>query len=216
MFTGLIEETGMVKSLMPGRNSVAIQISASKMLKDLHVGYSISVNGVCLTVIRFSGDAFTVDVMAETMRHTNLGDLLVGAAVNLERALKLGDRLGGHFVSGHVDGTGLIKDFRREDIATIIIIEAEKSILKYIILKGSVAIDGISLTVAGITENSFTVGIIPHTSSETTLLKKHQGEKVNIECDMIGKYVENFIVKVKGEKTESKIDEAFLKENGFL
>ena len=216
MFTGLIEETGIVKSVRRGRESATIYISANKVIAGLKVGDSISTNGVCLTATSFSGDTFVVDVMSETMRSTNLGDLTSGSLVNLERALKLGDRLGGHMVSGHIDGTGNIKRIRKDNIAMIVTIEAEVAVLRYIIHKGSVAVDGISLTAAGVDENSFTVGIIPHTSGETTLLKKQPGERVNIECDLIGKYVEKLIYKNEQKTEKSKIDETFLKEHGFL
>ncbi len=216
MFTGLIEETGIVKSVRRGRESAVIYISAKIVLEGLKVGDSISTNGVCFSVTSFSSDTFTVDVMAETMRSTNLGDITSGTILNLERALKLSGRLGGHLVSGHIDGTGVIRDFRREDIATMVTIEAEISVLKYIIHKGSVAIDGISLTVVDVNESSFTVGIIPHTSGESILLKRRLGEKVNIECDMIGKYVEKFTLNREMNTKKLKIDEAFLKENGFF
>ena len=216
MFTGLIEEIGVVKSVTQGRKSAVIYVSAKKVLDGLKVGDSISANGVCLTVTSFSGDTFAVDAMAETMRSTNLVDISSGTNLNLERALKLGDRLGGHLVSGHIDGTGVIRDFRKEDIATMVMIEVETSVLKYIIRKGSVAIDGISLTVVDVNESSFTVGVIPHTSGVTTLLKRQQGDKVNIECDMIGKYVEKFTLNREINTKKSKIDEAFLKENGFF
>ncbi len=216
MFTGLIEEIGVVKSVTQGRKSAVIYVSAKKVLDGLKVGDSISANGVCLTVTSFSGDTFAVDAMAETMRSTNLVDISSGTNLNLERALKLGDRLGGHLVSGHIDGIGVVRDFRKEDIATMVTIEAETSVLKYIIHKGSVAIDGISLTVVDVNESSFTVGIIPHTSGVTTLLKRQQGDKVNIECDMIGKYVEKFTLNREINTKKSKIDEAFLKENGFF
>jgi riboflavin synthase len=216
MFTGLIEEIGVVKSVTQGRNSAVIYVSAKKVLDGLKEGDSISANGVCLTVTCFSGDTFAVDVMSETMRSTNLGDISSGTNLNLERALKLGDRLGGHLVSGHIDGTAVIVGFRKEDIATMVMIKAETSVLKYIIHKGSVAIDGISLTVVDVNENSFTVGIIPHTSGVTTLLKRQQGDKVNIECDMIGKYVEKFTLNREMNIKKSKIDEAFLKENCFF
>ncbi len=216
MFTGLIEEIGVVKSVTQGRKSAVIYVSAKKVLDGLKVGDSISANGVCLTVTYFSDDTFAVDVMSETMRSTNLVDISSGTNLNLERALKLGDRLGGHLVSGHIDGTGVIRDFRKEDIATMVMIEVETSVLKYIIRKGSVAIDGISLTVVDVNESSFTVGVIPHTSGVTTLLKRQQGDKVNIECDMIGKYVEKFTLNREMNTKKSKIDEAFLKENGFF
>jgi riboflavin synthase len=216
MFTGLTEEKGVVKSVRQGKKSAEITVSAKKVFDDLKTGDSVAVNGVCLTVTSLSGDSFTVDVMAETMRSTNLADITSGSQVNLERALRVGDRLGGHLVSGHIDGTGIVKGFRQEDIATMVTINAEPAVLRYIIHKGSVAVDGISLTVAGVTGDSFTVGIIPHTSGETTLLQKNPGEKVNIECDMIGKYVEKFFLNKEEDVNKSKIDLQFLESNGFL
>jgi riboflavin synthase len=216
MFTGLIEEKGIIKSVGQGRSSAEISVSAKKVFDDLKTGDSISVNGVCLTVTSLTDRLFTVDVMAETMRRTNLADLSPGSQVNLERALRIGDRLGGHIVSGHIDGTGIIENFKREDIATVVTIIAEPKVLRYIVSKGSVAVDGISLTVTEVTGSYFKVGIIPHTSGETTLLTKQPGEKVNIECDMIGKYVEKLINKDEQKPVKTKIDESFLEEHGFL
>ncbi len=216
MFTGLIEETGIIKSVKQGRNSAVLSITAKKVFDDLKTGDSISTNGVCLTVTSLSGNTFSVDVMAETLDSTNLGNLTSGDKVNLERAMKAGDRFGGHIVSGHIDGTGVIKEFRKEDIATMVEIAAGSELLKYIIHKGSVAIDGISLTVAATDKKSFTVGIIPHTSAETTLLQKKIGKKVNIECDMIGKYIEKFVNAPEIKDRKSNINESFLKENGFF
>ncbi len=216
MFTGLIEETGIVKSVGWNHKSAVIRIMARRVVEGLKTGDSISVNGACLTVVSFDGNSFAVEAMGETMNRTNLGDLKPDNAVNLERALRLGDRLGGHIVSGHIDGTGVILSFHKEDIATMVTLKADKDLLRYIIEKGSVAIDGISLTVVKVDDNSFSVGIIPHTSQETTLLKKRIDEKVNIECDMIGKYVEKIMLKGKPDEIKSRIDEKFLMENGFF
>jgi riboflavin synthase len=166
-----------------------------------------------------SGDIFEADVMAETLRRTNLGDLVPGSILNLERALSLRSRLGGHIVSGHIDGTGTILSFEKEDNATWITIGTEPKILKYIIEKGSIAIDGVSLTVAKVSDSDFAVSIIPHTSEETILLKKKSGDTVNLENDIIGKYVEKLLSyqqKDERRQDESQIDLGFLAENGFL
>ena len=219
MFTGLIEEIGTVKNIRKGNVSSQITIKAQKVLEDIKQGDSICTNGACLTVISHSVREFTVDVMAETLRRTNLHKLTPGNKVNLERALKIGDRLGGHIVSGHVDGIGTILQMEKEENAIWITISTTNKILKYIIEKGSVSIDGISLTIAGVNDNNFRVSIIPHTGLMTTLLKKQPGDKLNIENDIIGKYIENFI-SPKGDKnhkeqSDNKIDMNFLKEHGF-
>ncbi|MBC8486809.1 MAG: riboflavin synthase, partial [Bacteroidetes bacterium] len=164
----------------------------------------------------FDSKKFSVDVMAETMRKTNLNGLKPGSKINLERALRLNDRFGGHLVSGHIDGTGIITELKKEDNATWVTIRTNESVLKYIVFKGSVSIDGISLTVAEVTNNRFKVSIIPHTGQETTLLSKKIGERVNIECDLIGKYVEKFISGKNNKEISSGIDLNFLKDNGFL
>ena len=212
MFTGIVEEIGRINWIKKGGKSAQINIGAKKALEDVKLGDSISTNGVCLTVVDFSKDDFTVDVMAETMRKTNLNLLLKDDKVNLERALKVGDRFGGHIVSGHIDGTGNIVDYTREDNAIWISIEAKKEILKYIIEKGSIAIDGISLTVAYVDDHIFKVSIIPHTMKETTLVEEKALKLVNLECDMLGKYVEK-ILNVTRE--EGNIDLEFLQKYGF-
>lgn len=214
MFTGLIEEVGRMDSIFNGEKSLKLTILAEKILQDIKIGDSISTNGVCLTVVKFTNNSFTVDVMPETLRNTNLSKLKRGSIINLERALKLGDRLGGHIVSGHIDGTGNIIEFKVEDNATWITIETTRDVIKYIIAKGSIAIDGTSLTVVDVHENSFRVSIIPITKDETILLKKSAGDEVNLECDMVGKYIERFL-NFK-ENKDSVIDLDFLKQNGFL
>lgn len=219
MFTGIVEEIGVIESILLGSDSARIKINAKKVLQDVKLGDSISTNGVCLTVTEFSNKSFIVDVMAETMRKSGLGSLRKGDKVNLERALAVGDRLGGHLVSGHIDGTGTIKNLQREDNAIWITIETSPDILRYIVLKGSIAIDGVSLTVAYVDNKVFKVSIIPHTQDETTLTKKSKGEKVNLECDMIGKYIEKFIYEKEAQtnnKDKKSVDIEFLKENGFL
>lgn len=217
MFTGIIEEVGKIQGVIKSTKSAKIIINATKVLEDVNLGDSISTNGVCLTVTEFSANRFTVDVMAETMRKTNLDKLTLGDEVNLERALRVGDRLGGHMVSGHIDGTGTITNYEKEDNAVWVTIKAKPEILRYIVQKGSITIDGISLTVAYIDDKVFKVSIIPHTKDSTTLLKKKVGDIVNLECDMVGKYIEKLLMsKEDRTKEEEKIDLNFLRENGFF
>ncbi len=212
MFTGIIEETGTIRRIEYGAKSCILTVAASKVLSDVHIGDSIAVNGTCLTVCRFDGDSFSADVMPETMRRTNLGTLKSGSAVNLERAMAADGRFGGHIVSGHIDGTGTIRSLRREDNAVWVTIGADAGILRYIVEKGSIAIDGISLTVAKVTDSDFAVSIIPHTGAETTLLQKRAGDVVNLECDIIAKYVE----KLCGGQKNGGITEDFLARHGFM
>ena len=213
MFTGLVEEVGVVKAIKKSTNSAEIVIRAKQILNDVKVGDSIATNGVCLTVTSFKSDEFTVDVMAETMRRSNLHLLKTQDEVNLERALRLSDRLGGHIVSGHIDGMGAIIDFTPEDNAMWCKIKADHDILKYVIHKGSITIDGVSLTVASVSDHDFQVSIIPHTKQVTTLLRKRVGDRVNLECDMIGKYVEKLMLYTNKKET---IDLNFLEQHGFL
>ncbi len=215
MFTGIIEEIGTISAIIRGRVSASLTIKAQLVNSDLSIGDSINTNGTCLTVTEFNTNSFTVDLMAETMRRTNLYLLKSGSHVNLERALQLSDRLGGHMLSGHIDGIGTITQINQEEIATWFTISADKEILKYVIKKGSVAIDGISLTVADLTDSSFRISIIPHTAKETTLLSKKAGEVVNIENDLTAKYIEKFITGKK-EEIKQNIDIGFLKDNGFI
>lgn len=186
MFTGLIEEQGRV--LTPPRNG-KLSFAASKVTEGLALGDSIAVNGVCLTVSAFSGQRFTADVMPETLHRSNLGELRTGSLVNLERALPATGRFGGHFVSGHIDGVGSLLSVRPEGNALIFSIRAAPELLRGIVKKGSVAIDGISLTVVEVTETLFSVSVIPHTAAVTTLAGKRPGDRLNLETDMIGKYV---------------------------
>lgn len=215
MFTGLVEEVGTMEKASVGEKSMKLTIRAKKVLDEIKLGDSISTNGVCLTVTSFDSSTFTVDVMPETMRKTNLGKLKKGSYVNLERALKVSDRLGGHIVSGHIDGTGYIKEYKDEDIATWLTVETNSEIIKYVIPKGSIAIDGTSLTVVDVTESSFRVSLIPVTKEETVLLKKKVGDEVNLECDIVGKYIERFLT-FKEDIKKNSIDMKFLAENGFL
>jgi riboflavin synthase len=211
MFTGIIEEIGKIKQINKGSKSIKLTIAAKRVLEDTKVGDSIATNGVCLTVTDMTSDAFTVDVMYETMNRTNMKDNTIGSLLNLERALTLNARLGGHLVSGHIDGLGTVQAIVKEDIAKIITIKTDPALLKYIIPKGSVAIDGISLTVIHVTNHDFTVSIIPHTQSQTSLDAKKIGDSVNLECDLIAKHVE----KLLNNKTSSTISEDMLKKYGY-
>lgn len=217
MFTGIIEEVGIVQGLKVDSKASKIIVKADKVLENTQLGDSISTNGVCLTVTNLEKTYFEADIMAETFRRSNLGSLKIGSKINLERALTLQSRLGGHMVSGHIDGTGKIVSVDKEEIATWITIEAEENLLRYIIEKGSIAIDGISLTVAYVDNEVFKVSIIPHTGEETTLLNKKIGDVVNLECDMVGKYVEKLLgIQNQSGQKNSKINEDFLKSNGFI
>lgn len=213
MFTGIIEEIGTVLNIKKGSVSSKITFGGSKIFKDIHLGDSIAINGVCLTADTLTDNSFTADIMAETLHRSSLGDLKIGSRVNMERAMLCNGRFGGHIVSGHVDATGKIINFKREENAVWITISAENKTLKYIVEKGSVALDGISLTVANVNDTSFKVSIIPHTASETTLLSKSVGDRINIECDIIGKYVEKFL---NFNDSTSNIDTTFLAKHGFL
>lgn len=193
MFTGIIEEIGRVRSVSLMGSSGKIAIGAKKVLEGTKTGDSIAVNGVCLTVVSFQKDGFTADVMAETIRRSNLGRLQAGDCVNLERAMAADGRFGGHLVSGHIDGTGTIRAYRKEENAVWVTIGTSSEILRLIVEKGSVCIDGISLTVAAVTDETFQVSVIPHTGQETTLLKKTPGDMINLENDIIGKYVERVL-----------------------
>ena len=218
MFTGIVEEIGTIQGIKKGNKSSKLLIKANKVLDKTNLGDSICTNGVCLTVTNLDKNTFEADVMAETLRRSNLVDLSIGSNVNLERALSLQTRLGGHIVSGHIDGVGEVLSLVKEDNATWVSIKASNDILKYIVEKGSIAIDGISLTVAYVDDSIFKVSIIPHTKDETTLLTKKCGETVNLECDVIGKYVEKLLGfnNKNKEIKESKITEDFLKNNGFF
>lgn len=222
MFTGIVEEIGSVRHVISGAVSGEIQIGADKVLQGTRVGDSIAVNGVCLTVTRLFRDGFTADVMPETLRRTNLGRLGCGDPVNLERAMAADGRFGGHIVSGHIDGTGILQEKRPEGNAIWVTVKTTAEILDLIVEKGSIAIDGISLTVAGVEENSFQVSVIPHTGEETILLRKKVGDEVNLENDIVGKYVKRLLDhteqpdKMAGRKqTESRITMEFLAEHGF-
>ena len=207
MFTGIVEETGRLKSLNGGR----IEITCAKILSDIKIGDSINTNGICLTVTDFAKDYFAADVMPETLRRTSLEELNIGGAVNLERAMKVGDRFGGHIVSGHIDGTGKISNIRTEGNAIFINVSAENFLLKQIAAKGSVALDGISLTVVDAGAENFSVSMIPHTRAVTNFNFKRVGSIVNIETDILAKYIERLMT----FKTSKDLTKDFLIENGF-
>lgn len=214
MFTGIVEEIGIVKSIKKGANSAVLSIGAAKVLDDVKVGDSIAVNGICLTVTSFDKTGFCVDVMHETLNRSSLATLKSGSKVNLERAMAANGRFGGHIVAGHVDGTGMITKITKDDNAIWYTIETTAEILRYIVEKGSITIDGISLTVAKITDKDFSISAIPHTVAITILGEKKEGDIVNLENDIIGKYVEKLLTPVT-EKKESSIDRAFLAKYGF-
>lgn len=193
MFTGIVEEIGHIHHISKTSRAEKLVISCEKVLEGTKIGDSIAVNGTCLTVTSMDGTSFSADVTPETMRRTAFSLFRPGTPVNLERALRLGDRLGGHIMMGHVDGTGRILSMKKDDNAVNISISTDRKWMRYIIEKGSVAVDGISLTVAGRTEKSFSIALIPHTGSETALLLKHPGDLVNLECDYLGKYVEQLL-----------------------
>ena len=217
MFTGIIEELGKVQRITRGGKQQRITIGCSKILEDVHMGDSIAVNGVCLTVVEHSANGFSADVMNETISRSSLGTLTVGSPVDLERAMAAGGRFGGHIVSGHIDGTGKIISMKREKNAVWVKIEADSSILRLIIEKGSIAIDGISLTVAEVSGSSFSVSVIPHTAEKTTLLSKKIGDIVDLENDIIGKYVQRLMEPVEdNNKNKSVITEEFLSKYGFM
>ena len=212
MFTGIIEEVGTIRHVQTGGTSCVLTVGATKILSDVQIGDSIAVNGTCLTVCRFDAGSFSADVMPETMRRTNLGMLAPGSKVNLERALAANGRFGGHIVSGHIDGTGQIRSLVREENAVWVTVMARPELLHYVVEKGSIAIDGISLTVAKVTKQDFAVSIIPHTGAETTLLQRKPGDIVNLECDIIAKYIE----KLLGNGGSGGITPHFLAEHGFI
>ncbi len=193
MFTGIIEEKGKLVEKQIHGNSGSLRIAASKVLEKTKVGDSIAVNGVCLTVTTKGDGFFTADVMAETIRRSSLGSIMPGTYINLERAMTADGRFGGHIVSGHIDGTGEIASITKEGNATRITIKSDSRIINLIVEKGSVAIDGISLTVASVSKEDFTVSIIPHTGDVTTLMERKVGDKVNLENDLIGKYVQKLL-----------------------
>lgn len=218
MFTGIVEETGILRGLARGARSCIITVECEKVLEGSRIGDSIAVNGICLTVTGMSKNSFTADVMNETLQRSSLGQTRPGDPVNLERAMAADGRFGGHIVSGHIDGTGVISDIRNDDNAVWYTVKADPAILRYIVEKGSVAIDGISLTVARVDSESFQVSVIPHTRAVTALSVRNVGSAVNLENDIIGKYVEKLMQPYSGsaEPEYSRgITMEFLAQNGF-
>lgn len=213
MFTGIIEELGTVGQMDRRPDSIKLTIQARKVLEGTQLGDSIAVNGVCLTVTSMTDSSFTADVMHETMRRSSLSDIKSGSKVNLERAMQVGGRLGGHIVSGHIDGVGHIARIAADGIARVITISIPKDMEPFIVEKGSIAIDGISLTVVSVGNSQFSVSIIPHTMANTTLIDKHPGAVVNLETDVIGKYVHSFTTAHTGKRSGITLET--LLENGF-
>ncbi|CDQ18757.1 riboflavin synthase alpha chain [Halobacillus karajensis] len=215
MFTGIVEEIGTLKSVKNKTEALEVKVAASDILTDVNLGDSISVNGVCLTVTSYTDQAVSFDVMPETYRATNIHELQQGDPVNLERAMAAGGRFGGHLVSGHIDGTGKIVSKNPESNAVYYEIELSEELIQYFVYKGSIAVDGTSLTVFGVQESKVTISLIPHTMEHTVLGGKGPGDTVNIECDMIGKYVAHFLSGQNKEEPKSKLSKQFLSDNGF-
>ena len=218
MFTGLIEEIGTVRRITVSADGASIDVAAKTVLSDLKIGDSVAVSGPCLTVTALGGGGFTAFVMPETLKKTNLGALSAGSEVNLERALTLSARLGGHMVSGHIDAAVELIDRQREGGAVLLTFNCPSELMLYIVPKGSVALDGVSLTVAAVGEDRFTVGVLPHTADQTTVGRRKIGDIFNLEVDLIGKYVEKMLSPFTGgeKKGKSKISLAFLQEQGYI
>lgn len=220
MFTGIIEGLGTIRGIQPSGEGGRLTVDADFVLAGTRLGDSIAVNGACLTAVALSGRSFTVDVSPETMARTTFGRIRAGDRVNLERALRLSDRLDGHLVSGHIDGMGALADRKVRSNAILLTFRAPRALTRYMIPKGSVAVDGVSLTLNTVTEDGFEVSIIPHTAGLTTVGMKAVGDPVNIETDMIGKYVERFVVPGRTDKPDQPdgvgLDIEFLAKHGFL
>lgn len=217
MFSGIVEEMGAITSMEKTLAGMRLTILASTIMGDLKIGDSISINGTCLTVVTKDERNFAVDVSPETLSVTTLGHLTTGAPVNLERAMKLNERIGGHLVAGHVDGVGTIRNRRQEGNAIFFTIEVPNEILRYCVVKGSVTVDGISLTINDVTDKGFSVAIIPHTAKVTTLGLKQAGDSVNLESDLIGKYVERLLQERNQlPKPTTRIDKDYLRKRGLI
>src|SRR4026209_2283329 len=217
MFTGIVEELGAIIAIDKTLAGTRMTILASAVMSDLKIGDSISVNGTCLTVVNKTDHNFSVEVSPETLSITSLGQLAAGAPLNLERAMKLNERLGGHLVAGHVDGIGTVRSRRQEGNAIVLVIEAPSDVLRYCVHKGSVTVDGISLTINDATDHSFSVSIIPHTAAVTTLGLKQVDDQVNLESDLIGKFVERRLQqRSQLPKPTPVIDKDYLKKHGLM
>ena len=215
MFTGIVEELGIIRAVRRGAHSAVLSIGAGLILSDLKIGDSVAVNGVCLTATGKDAGGFTADVMHETLNRSSLNGLTAGSHVNLERAMAADGRFGGHIVSGHIDGTGTVTGIRTDDNAVWFTVQAPPSLMRYIVEKGSVTIDGISLTVAAVGETWFSISAIPHTVAITLLGEKRVGDTVNLETDIIGKYVEKLLRPDPEPRPQSRLTLEFLAENGF-
>jgi riboflavin synthase len=216
MFTGLIEDLGEIRALRKGTDSVRLTVATAIPMEEIRLGDSIAVNGICLTVISSGGGTFTADVSPETVQCTTLSELATGSIVNLERALRLSDRLGGHIVTGHVDAVATVTERRQDGNAIRFAFRLPPESNRYLVEKGSVAIDGISLTVNAVNDEGFSVAVIPHTLSSTTLMNKGSGDRVNIETDILGKYVERLFGGRSADSQRSPVDFDFLAKHGFL
>lgn len=215
MFTGIVEEIGTVDEIKRGQHSAVLKIRAVKVLEDAKIGDSIAVNGICLTVTTLLPNAFTADVMHETLNRSSLAKLAHGSKVNLERAMQANGRFGGHIVAGHVDGVGKIVEIRRDDTAIWYTIEAKPEVMRYVVEKGSITIDGISLTIARVSPTRFAISAIPHTVSQTVLKERKEGDIVNLETDIIGKYVEKLMQPAPVTQKTGGITKEFLTQYGF-
>ncbi|MDD2980667.1 MAG: riboflavin synthase [Hespellia sp.] len=215
MFTGIIEEVGTIRAIHRGQHSAVLEIQAKTVLEETKIGDSIAVNGICLTVTSLSPGGFTADVMHETLDRSALAGLRAGSPVNLERAMPANGRFGGHMVAGHVDGTGRIAKIRRDDTAVWYTIEAAPPVLHYVVEKGSVTIDGISLTVAAVSDHDFSISAIPHTVRVTALKDRRAGDLVNLETDLVGKYIEKFLHPAEAAEPENKLSREFLARYGY-
>ncbi|WP_124067635.1 riboflavin synthase [Clostridium sp. E02] len=209
MFTGIVEEIGQIRAVKKGAKSATLTIQGNVIFSDLKLGDSVATNGVCLTVTEIKNNQFTADIMNETLARSSMGNLNIGSYVNLERALSAKSRFGGHIVLGHIDGVGKITEIKKDDNAIWYTIKTNSNLMRYMIEKGSITIDGISLTVANVERDNFSFSIIPHTAKETILYQRKIGSIVNLENDIIGKYIEKFISTPKGITNE------LLQENGF-
>ena len=211
MFTGLIEEIGTIEQIQKHRGTLRFTLSVKEVVKDLAIDDSVALNGVCLTVVEFSKSNFQVEAVEETLNKTTFGSLKNGSQINLERSLRFSDRMGGHFVQGHVDAVGEVAAVQRQEGGVLLSIKLPAHLLKYVISEGSIAIDGVSLTIARLKENQITISLIPHTLEKTTLANLKVADKVNIEVDLIGKYVERILTR----QNQSKISEEWLEEMGY-
>ena len=218
MFTGLVEELGKVRTVARGEHSIRLSVWAEKVLTDAKLGDSVAVDGACLTVVEFDGKCFTVDIMPETYDRTTLSSRKPGDSVNLERTIRLGDRLGGHIVSGHIDAVGTIVSVVPRDNANILRIRFPENLGSFVISQGSIAVDGVSLTIVDCGNDWFEVSLIPHTWDVTVLSRKKSGDQVNVETDVLGKYIQRILLRAKGKvpSVENSIDTNFLLKHGFM